>query len=137
MEEQRPKKRSRVKKGLAATATITVAAGLAAAALLYLRKRGIHPADEARKFKGRAKSAADILKGESKAAYQEMRATIVAELAESNEPITKPLVFRTIKEVLGALKKHGELTSKQLNLLGEELKTDWKSLLISAKRRKD
>lgn len=116
---------------------MTVAAGLAAAALMYLRKRGIRPADEARKFKGRAKTAADILKGESKAAYQEVRATIVAELAESDEPITKPLVFRTIKEVLAALKKHKELTGKQLNLLGEELKTDWKSLLTSAKRRQE
>lgn len=117
-------------------ALATLAAGLVVAAAVFLRRRGIKPADEARKVRGTAKEAEVILKGETKQAYAEIRQAVVDELAKSKGAISKPITERTIRKVLAIVRKHGHLTAQELKPLGERLAAEWKAIVAAARQQK-
>lgn len=120
-------------KGLKTFATLSMAAGLAGAALLYLKKKGVPPKQGVTAAKKGAKGAATILSGESKAAYHEVRQAIVAELAKSNKKVTKSMVLATTAAVLAVLKRHGALSGQEFTELASHMKTDWNAMLAAAK----
>lgn len=122
-------------KGILVTAALATTASLAGAAFLSLRKRGITPNDAAKKLGGRAKSAGTILRGESRAAYQEMREVIIARLAAEPRGPSKSAVFATVREVLAALKRHGTVTKDELAQVAEQLKADWYDLVAQAQKQ--
>lgn len=130
------KKSSRAKKGFLLTTTIAAAAGLVGAALIYMRKRGIDTDASAKKLGARAKTAGTILRGESKQAYNDVRGIIVERVIETEEPITKPLVIATMKEILASLKQRGDITKGEFQELTNTLKADWQSILRDARRDK-
>lgn len=129
---KQPKKHSK-KKGLV-LATLVAAAALAAAAFMYLKKRGVKPGEAAKRFGSRAKTAGAILKGESKAAYREVNQAVVAELVKANYTPSRRDVFNAIKEVMAVLKKRGRLTTAQYQVLGNQLKADWQTIRSQVKR---
>lgn len=134
--DKEKKKSSRAKKGFLLTTTIAAAAGLVGAALIYMRKRGIDPEASAKKLGARAKTAGAILRGESKQAYSDVRGIIIERMIETEEPITKPLVIATIKEILASLKQRGDITKGEFQELTNTLKADWQSILRDAQREK-
>lgn len=120
--------------------TLTVlatAAGLAAAAFVYLRKRGINPKAELKKMGLTAKSAAAILKGESRAAYNDLRDAVVQELAHRTGKPTRQTVGKAVDAVLATARKHAGLTVTQLKPLAEQLKEDWQDIGKRVGRRPD
>jgi len=131
------KKSSRAKKGFLLTTTIAAAAGLVGAALIYMRKRGIEPGPSAKKLGARAKTAGTILRGESKQAYEDVRHIIIERMVESEEPITKPLVLASTKDILAVLKQRGDITKGEFQELTNTLKADWQSLVRDAKQKGD
>ncbi|MBI3957055.1 MAG: hypothetical protein HY340_03655 [Candidatus Kerfeldbacteria bacterium] len=132
-----PAKRfSNAKKGLALTTAIAAAAGLAGAALLYLRRRGIDTERGTRMLGGKAKKAGRILSQEAKQAYGEIRDIIIEEAA-AHDRVTKTVILATIKQMLGTFKRRGSLTKDEFEELAAELKDDWESLEAEARERQE
>lgn len=117
------------------TATLVAAAGLAAAAFVYLRRRGIDPKKPVSVAKKGAKSAKNILTGESKAAYQEVRAAIVAELAKDKEEPSKKRVLSAVKAVMDTLHTRGAMTKNEFAALLKQLNTEWQTIQREASRK--
>ena len=110
------------------------AAALAAATFVYLKKKGIGKQhSQILKKHGRGFSA--LLKGESKAAYMEVREAVVEELASADSAPTKARLQRTVKDALTRLAKRGHLTKVELQALSEELLHDWQSISAEAKKQ--
>ncbi len=131
-----PNEKKKTHKARTGFALATIAAGLVAAAAVFLRKRGIKPVDEAKKVRGTAKEAEVILKGETKQAYAEIRQAVVDELTKSKGAISKPIAERTIRKVLAIVRKHGNMTARELKPLGERLSAEWKAIVAAAKQQK-
>lgn len=111
--------------------TLTVlaaAAGLVAAAFVYLRKRGVDPKTELTKLGLTARSAASILKGESKAAYEDLRSAVVQELASRTGKPTQQTIGQAVDTVLVSVRKHAGLTATQLKPIAVQLKAEWQDI---------
>lgn len=131
-----PHEKKKTHKARTGFALVTLAAGLAAAAAVFLRRRGIQPVDEARKVGGTAREAKGILQSETMQAYAEIRQAVVDELAKSKGAISKSIAERTIRKVLSIVRKHGHLTAQELKPLGEHLAAEWKAIVAAAKQQK-
>lgn len=125
---------SSVKRGLAITAAISAAAGLASAALLYLQRQGVEPETALGKLRRGARSAGGILGGQTRAAYDEVRKAIAADLAKSQKRVTKQVVADGVAAVVATLKKRGALTSKEMHLLAHQLRADLQNDTKAASR---
>lgn len=111
--------------------TLTVlaaAAGLVAAAFIYLRKRGVDPKAELKKLGLTAKSVTSILRGESKAAYGDLRSAVVRELTDREGKPTRQMVGQAVDAVLAAVRRHAGLTATQLKPIADQLKADWQDI---------
>ena len=109
-------------------AVLAAAAGLVAATFVYLRKRGVDPKTELTKIRLTARSAASILKGEGKAAYDDLRSAVVQELANRKGKPTQQTVGQAVDVVLASVRKHARLTAAQLKPLAAQLKGDWQNI---------
>ncbi|MFH1171082.1 MAG: hypothetical protein V1778_00910 [bacterium] len=134
MSKEKRHKVSQAKKGFYLTTAVAAAAGLAGAAILALRRRGVDTDAAAKKLRSRVRSAGTILSGESRQAYNDVRQIIIRRIAESEKPLTKALIVSTVKEILSAFKGRSALTKEEFNALAKEFQTDWRALKEEAKR---
>ncbi|MFA6511973.1 MAG: hypothetical protein WCV86_02530 [Patescibacteria group bacterium] len=121
------------KKGGSGMFAFAAAAALAAATFVYLKKKGVGK-KHAQVVKKHGQGLSALVKGEGRAAYQEVRAVVKEELAEEDVPPTRAVVQRIVKRSLAELKKHGRLTKSELDALSEELIVDWKGITADAKK---
>lgn len=136
--EEKPKASlgRRAAKGMAVTTTLAAAAGLAAAAFYYIRKRGVDPKKGLKTIGKSAGTAAMLLTGETKAAYDEVRGVVVAELRKKKKPATKADALTVTKKALAALKARGAMSKAEWRVFVDELSADWQSLLRDADTRR-
>lgn len=118
------------------TTTLAAAAGLAAAAFYYIKKRGVDPKKGAKALGKNAGTAAMLLSGETKAAYDEVRGVVVAELKRKKKPVTKADALAVTKKALAALKARGAMSKAEWRVFVDELSADWKALLRDADARR-
>ena len=116
--------------------TLVAAAGLVAAAVVYLRRRGIDPKTELKKLGLSAKGAAQILRGESKTAYDELRSTVIAQLATRNEKPTRQVVLATVDALMATVRKHAGMSATQLKPIPDQLKAEWQDIRTRAVKQK-
>ncbi len=119
-----------------ALASLAAAAGLVAAAFVYLRRRGVNPTTELKKLGNTARSLGAILHGESAAAYKEVRQAVVEQLVAKGAPVNRTTVYAAINEVLRTLRKHAGVTATQLKPLADQLKAEWEYVRRTAAQQK-